>query len=121
MPGRREMAAASVTLNRRDGTALPTIEFEKLFTFRMRGIGYTHPQFAHGSNHGELEVGGESIALADFDPQDPASIHIQTLCRVRMGDRTGVGVLEQLAFGPHAPTGLTGFTDGWAGTGDLAS
>jgi len=22
-------------------------------------------------------------------------------------------VLEQLAFGPHAPTGLTGITDGW--------
>jgi len=120
MPGRREMAAASVTLRRRDGSALPPIEFEKLLTFRMRGIGYTHPRFAHGSNHGELEVGGESIGLADFDPQDPASIHIQTLCRVRMGDRIGVGVLEQLAFGPHAPTGLTGLVDGWAGS-DAAS
>ncbi len=117
MPGRREMAAASVTLHRGDGTALATIEFEKLFTFRMRGLGYSHPHFGHGSNHGELEVGGESIALDDFDPRDPASIHIQTLCRVRMGDREGVGVLEQLAFGPHAPTGLTGLVDGWAGDG----
>jgi hypothetical protein len=72
-----------------------------------------HPHWAHGSIHGELEVGGESIALADFAPLDPSSIHIQTLCRVRMGDRTGVGVLEQLAFGPHAPTGLTGIIDGY--------
>jgi hypothetical protein len=30
-----------------------------------------------------------------------------------MGDREGVGVLEQLAFGPHEPTGLTGMVDGW--------
>lgn len=112
MPGRREMASATVQLNRKDGTALPPISFEKLYTFRMRGIGYTHPKFSHGSNHGVLEVGGESIALADFDPLDPASIHIQTLCKVRMGEKEGVGVLEQLAFGPHDPTGLTGLLDG---------
>ena len=30
-----------------------------------------------------------------------------------MGDRVGIGVLEQAHFGPHAPTGLTGFTDGY--------
>jgi hypothetical protein len=114
MPGRREMASASLVLNRKDGTSLPTIEFEKLYTFRMRGIGYNHPQFSHGSNHGELEVGGESIKLDEFNPQDPSSIHIQTLCKVRMGAKQGVGVLEQLAFGPHAPTGLTGLVDGYA-------
>jgi hypothetical protein len=114
MPGRREMASATVTLHRRDGTSLPTIEFEKLYTFRMRGIGYMHPHFSHGSNHGELEVGGESIALDDFTPLDPASIHVQTLCRVRMGDRHGIGVLEQLAFGPHEPTGLVGLLDGYS-------
>jgi hypothetical protein len=114
MPGRREMASARLTLNRKDGTSLPAIEFEKHFTFRMRGIGYHHPQFAHGSNHGELEVGGESVKLDEFDPLDPASIHIQTLCTVRMGDKVGTGVLEQLAFGPHEPTGLTGLVDGFA-------
>ena len=59
-------------------------------------------------------MGGESVALDDFDPQDPTTIHIQTLCRVRMGDSRGVGVLEQLAFGPHQPTGLTGLFDGYA-------
>lgn len=117
MPGRREMAAASLTLRQRDGTALPTIELERLATFRMRGIGYLHPQFSHGSNHGDLEVGGESIAVDDFAPLDPASIHVQTLCRARMGEREGLGVLEQLAFGPHEPTGLTGVLDGYAPPG----
>ncbi len=110
--GRREMEAASIEVTHADGS-VDRIEFEPLFTFRMRGIGYMHPHWSHGSIHGELEVGGESIALEDFAPLDPSSIHIQTLCRVRMGDRVGVGVLEQLAFGPHAPTGLTGIIDGY--------
>jgi hypothetical protein len=117
MPGRREMAAATVVPHRRDGTALPPIEFERLYTFRMRGIGYTHPRFGHGSNHGELEVTGESIGLDDFPPLDPASIHVQTLCRVRSGSDEGMGVLEQLAFGPHEPSGLTGIIDGYDGDG----
>jgi hypothetical protein len=120
MPGRREMASATVTLHRKDGTALPAITFEKLYTFRMRGIGYGHPHFSHGSNHGELEVGGESIELSAFPPLDPSSIHVQTLCRVRMGDKAGVGVLEQLAFGPHGPSGLTGLIDGYAPAADGA-
>jgi hypothetical protein len=80
----------------------------------MRGIGYGHPHFSHGSNHGELEVGGESIPLADFPPLEASSIHVQTLCRVRMGDKAGVGVLEQLAVGPHEPSGLAGLLDGYA-------
>ena len=113
-PGRREMARARLTMHRKDGSALPVIEFEKLYTFRMRGIGYMHPQFSHGSNHGELEVGGESVRLDDFAPLEPSSIHIQTLCKVRMGDKEGIGVLEQLAFGPHQPTGLTGILDGYS-------
>jgi len=111
-PGKREMESAAIEVTHADGS-VDRIEFEPFYTFRMRGIGYMHPHWAHGSIHGELEVGGESIALEDFVPLDPSSIHIQTLCRVRMGDRVGVGVLEQLVFGPHAPTGLTGILDGY--------
>jgi hypothetical protein len=107
MPERREMADCTLTLHPREGDPI-RIEFEKLFSFRMRGIGYSHPHWAHGSNHGELEVGGESIALADYAVDDPTTNHVQTLCKVRMGDREGIGVLEQIAIGPHAPTGLTG-------------
>lgn len=112
--GRREMDTAWLEVSHDDGT-VDRIEFEKLYTFRMRGIGYMNPHWSHGSLHGPLEVGYEAIALDDFDPLDPSSIHIQTLCKVRMGDREGIGVLEQLAFGPHEPTGLTGILDGFAG------
>jgi hypothetical protein len=111
-PGKREMESAAIEVTHADGS-VSRIEFEPFYTFRMRGIGYMHPHWSHGSIHGELEVGGESIALDAFEPLDPSSIHIQTLCRVRMGDRVGVGVLEQLVFGPHAPTGLTGILDGY--------
>jgi hypothetical protein len=89
------------------------LELETLYTFRMRGIGYSHPHWSHGSMHGQLEVGRESIALADFDPLDISSIHIQNIVRARLGDRVGIGVLEQFHLGPHEPTGLTGFLDGY--------
>ena len=67
------------------------------------GIGYTHPYWGHGTNHGELETGRESIPLGDFEPLDWSSIHVQNVVRARMGDRTGIGVLEELHFGPHDP------------------
>jgi hypothetical protein len=89
------------------------IELEPLFTFRMRGIGYSHPEWSHGSLHGPLAVGGESIRLEDFDPQDPTCLHVQTLCRARMNGEEGIGVLEQIALGDHAPTGLRGVLDGY--------
>jgi hypothetical protein len=110
-PGRREMRRADLRFtDPAEGEV--EIALEKVFTFRMRGIGYSHPYWAHGSNHGDLETGRESIKLDDFDPLDLSSIHIQNLVIARMGDRTGVGVLEQFAMGAHAPTGLTGFLDG---------
>lgn len=108
--GARVARAASLEFTRPGGVA-GRIELEPLFTFRMRGIGYTHPVWGHGSLHGELEVGGEAIALDDFNPVEPWSIHVQSLCRARYGDETGIGVLEQLCFGDHAPTGLTGLVD----------
>jgi hypothetical protein len=105
MPDRREMQATKLTLHKRDGSTA-TVEMERVFSFRMRGIGYGHPHWSHGSNHGELEVGGESIRLEDFGADDPSANHIQTLCRVRMDGKEGIGVLEQITMGPHTPTGL---------------
>jgi hypothetical protein len=89
------------------------IELEPLFTFRMRGIGYSHPEWGHGSVHGPLAVGGEAIRLSDFDPRDPTTLHVQTLCRATMEGEEGIGVLEQIALGDHAPTGLHGVLDGY--------
>jgi len=35
------------------------------------------------------------------------------IVRATTGDRDCVGVVEQIALGPHRPTGLTGFLDGY--------
>lgn len=113
-PGTREMRRAELSATDADGKRR-VINVEKLYTFRMRGIGYTHPYWGHGSAHGELEVGREDIALADFDPVDVSSVHVQNFVKATFEGRTGIGVVEQFALGPHSPTGLTGFADGWAG------
>jgi hypothetical protein len=111
-PGRREMKSAVFTAYAPDGSEV-RIELEKLYTFRMRGIGYSHPHWSHGSSHGELEVGREDIGLDDFDPLAISSLHLQNIVRARLGDQIGYGVLEQIVMGDHEPTGFKGFTDGW--------
>jgi hypothetical protein len=81
----------------------------------MRGIGYTHPEWGHGTWKGELAAGGEVKTCAELDTLDPTCIHIQQVVKVTSdGGDTGLGVLEQLVFGPHAPTGLKDFLDGGA-------
>jgi hypothetical protein len=110
-PGRREIKRADLWFRDPvDGEV--HIEVEKLFTFRMRGIGYWHPHWGHGTQHGVLETGRESIRLDDFDPVDFASLHLQNVVLAKMGDRRGIGVVEQIALGPHQPSGLTGLLDG---------
>ena len=111
-PGRREVERASLSF-RDPVDGVVAIDLEKILTFRMRGIGYSHPYWGHGSCHGDLETGRESIALDDVDPLEWSSLHVQNVVRARMGERTGIGVLEQAHVGPHAPTGLTGVRDGY--------
>lgn len=111
-PGRREIRRAHLWFTDPvDGET--HIEVEKLFTFRMRGIGYWHPHWGHGSNHGQFEIDRESIDLDAFEPTDFASIHLQNVVKATMGGRTGIGVVEQIAIGPHEPSGLKGFLDGY--------
>lgn len=109
-PGTRVAAAATLDLESRRAGRM-TVELEPLLSFRMRGIGYTHPVWGHGSRHGELEIGGETLVLDEIDPLDFSSIHVQSVVRARLGDETGIGVLEQLHFGDHQPTGLSGLVD----------
>jgi len=112
--GLRRSDGATLRLLRHDNTE-ERIELEPLITFRMRGLGYTHPEWGHGHWHGELAVGSEAIAVEDLDNLDPWNIHIQQVMRARWGDKVGLGVLEQLAFGEHHPSGLTGLLDGYSG------
>ncbi len=112
-PGTRRAAAAAIVVTpwRRDPL---TIELEPLFAFQMRGLGYLDPEWGHGMWKGDQAVGGEVWTLADLDPLDPRHVHVQQVCRARMDGREGIGVLEQLVLGPHAPSGFRSILDGAA-------
>jgi hypothetical protein len=110
-PGTRRARAAEITLAPH-GDAPLTLGLEPILTFQMRGLGYLHPEWGHGMWKGEEAVGGERWRAADIDPLEPRHLHVQQLCRARLGVRQGLGVLEQLVLGPHAPSGFTGILDG---------
>ena len=101
-PGLRRSQGATLRLLRHDGGE-ERIELEPLLTFRMRGLGYTHPEWGHGHWHGEHAVGSEEHKVEELDNVEPWNIHIQQVMRARWGDKVGLGVLEQLAFGEHRP------------------
>jgi hypothetical protein len=77
----------------------------------MKGIGYSHPEWTHGRWKGELAIGGESWKLADVNEMAMENQHIQQVMRVRSGGDTGIGVLEQIAIGPHVRYGFKELLD----------
>lgn len=88
------------------------VVYEPIARLQMSGLGYLHPEWDHGSWHGELAESRDVIELDAVDPLEPTMLHVQQLCRAVAGDRVGVGVLEQLVIGPHAPSGFSGVLDG---------
>jgi hypothetical protein len=78
----------------------------------MRGAGYFHPTYSHGRWHRELIVDGEASPVEDLDNLEFANIHVQQVMRAQWGNRSGLGVLEQLVIGPHAPSGFRELFDG---------
>lgn len=105
-PGLRRSNGATLRFERE------LVEMEPLITFRMRGAGYLHPVWVHGRWHGGTKVAGEANPVGDLDSLALDCIHVQQVMRCRWGDRSGLGVLEQLAIGPHEPSGLTSLLDG---------
>jgi hypothetical protein len=83
--------------------------------FYMSGLGYTHPVWGHGRDHGALKVAYDVLDRATLDDNAPEHMHIQALARATLtldGARhEGRGVLEQLMIGPHAPSGFTALLD----------
>ena len=84
--------------------------------FAMSGLGYTHPEWGHGLDHGE----GLAVAYDQLSPEErawgnPLAMHIQQLVRATWvgpnGTKQGMGISEQLFVGPHAPSGLSGLFD----------
>jgi hypothetical protein len=109
-PGTRRARAAEIAMTERVGEER-VIRLDPLLCFRMKGIGYTHPEWAHGLWKGELVVGCESWKTADLDEMAYENLHVQQVMRARSGDAEGVGVLEQLCIGPHAPSGFEDYFD----------
>ena len=117
--GTRQAKSATVSLDDRDPAA-GHLEFRPLYEMYMLGLGYGHPEWAHGNNHGERAVGREDLILSQVDPRQPHHLHVQALCDVRYQDRAGEihegrGVLEQFAIGAHAPSGFRSILDMAAG------
>ncbi len=110
LKGTRRAAHARIALVEKSGRR-HEIELEPLLCFRMKGIGYMHPEWGHGFWKGELAIGGESWKESELDPMAPHNQHIQQVVRARMGGETGIGVLEQICFGPHKRYGFEQLLD----------
>jgi hypothetical protein len=114
-PGTRLAASAEIDLVAVDG-AVRTIALDPILRFQMKGLGYGHPTWRQGTWHGELELGHETYDLDELDLLRPDNIHVQQVVRASDSDgRTGIGVLEQVCFGPYEPAGFTGPLDGATG------
>jgi hypothetical protein len=112
-PGTRRAAGAELELVEPGGT-VHAITLEPVLDFLMKGLGYQHPEWGHGHWKGELRIGAESWRLDQQAPLDYTNIHAHQLVRARMGERTGVGTLETIVFGRHAPSGFSSILDGAA-------
>ncbi|MCZ7525120.1 MAG: hypothetical protein M5U14_01225 [Acidimicrobiia bacterium] len=110
-PGTRRAASATLHLEPHDGEPL-AVHLEPMLTFRMRGLGYLHPEWGHGHWKGDEALHTERFRLDDVNPLDPFYVHVQQVCRATMGERSGVGVFEQLVIGPHGPSGFREMLDG---------
>lgn len=111
-PGTRRITAAEIAF-----APETTLTIQPTGThFYMHGLGYMHPTWGHGRDHGDLEIAHDVIDLASVDDSIPGNLHIQALARATLRDagRTyeGQGVLEQLLVGPHAPSGFQSLLDG---------
>src|SRR5690606_3831070 len=114
--GTRHAASARVRLTDARGAAAGEVAFRPLRELFMLGLGYGHPKWGHGLAHGELAVEREDLTLAEADPRLPAHLHVQALSEATYTDaagrvRRGMGILEQLALGPHAPSGFKDVLD----------
>lgn len=95
---------------------LPTrsigITLQPRLTFFMQGIGYSHPTWGHGMWVGPDERTHDSFVSSDAPEADPLFNHVQILCdAVRDDGVRGMGILEMLISGPHAPSGFATYTD----------
>jgi hypothetical protein len=110
-PSSRRIAAAEIAFSEETRLVIePTGA-----NFYMSGLGYMHPTWGHGRDHGDFETAYDVTDAATIDDNAPGQLHIQALARatLREGGKAiaGAGVLEQLIIGPHAPSGFASMLD----------
>src|SRR5665213_1616977 len=90
-------------------------ELTPKFNFYMSGIGYMNPDWGHGHYKGENALGYDEYETASVNENDPRFWHVQAICTAKLtgpdGVHSGIGVLEQLVVGPHAPSGFKDMFD----------
>lgn len=116
VPGTRRAAKGIITMMD-DAGAEYKVELTPGQNFQMKGIGYTHPEWGHGSYHGDqLAFAREDYTPSELPWNDPQNLHIQAIskCVLTMPDGSrheGMGSFEQLFMGPHAPSGFKDILD----------
>lgn len=114
-PGTRLAASARLDVVDPDGRA-HSVTWEPLATFQMKGIGYLNPEWTHGGWKGDLVVEREAFIPDSLDRLEFPNLHVQAIAKARHegggASSEGIGIVEQLVFGPHSPSGFTGINDG---------
>ena len=108
-PGSRAINGGSVTLHDPGGDVRIDI-VERLASAYPLGLGYSHSEWGHGMWKGELAIGRDGWSLSDVDLHDRRFMLMHHVCRLRMGEREGIGIVEQSYTGPYAPYGFVGDT-----------
>ncbi|MEQ9586489.1 MAG: hypothetical protein RJS97_00710 [Parvibaculaceae bacterium] len=111
IPNTRLVKTAEIDLVYENGNTR-VIKLEPVLKFQMKGIGYLHPEWWHGTWKGELELGHDTFDPSEIDVLHTNNVHVQQLVSASDGSRTGIGALEHVCFGPYEPYGFTKWLDG---------
>ncbi len=112
--GSRLAHAADLAFSATDDGSLHEFRLDRMYSFRMKGLGYHHPEWGHGAWKGEMAMTVEQWDVDGVDDTAYENQHCQHVMRATYRDqagveRVGIGVLEQLILGPYRPYGLEGF------------
>lgn len=86
------------------------------YNFYQSGLGYLNFEWGHGHYKGEMAVGYDAFDIAGVNEVDMSAWHVQAFCHAHMtgpkiGEKEGIGILEQLIVGPHEPSGFKDLMD----------
>ena len=114
--GTRRAASASLQLVDNTGKRYD-VEMNPVRRFQMLGVGYNHFEWGHAYWKGELAIGREEWDLNEIDELDYQFIHNHQMVNATMTDSDGntfqgVGTLESIIIGRHAPSGFKDYFDG---------